>query len=179
MSPTTDITNTFYPIAADVKQGYGAQLLVGVGDVTPGPETFKAVKGIVSIDPGSLDTAKMKVTHLRSPRAAHEYSAAMRDMGNFVIKARWLPSDPSQSNQAGDGTDQPPGLLNLSVTRKHWNFIVRLTDGDPTATPPVEPEEYPFSGFVSKYKPGTFDDTNPVDLDIEITPDHDYTEALP
>jgi len=174
-----DVTDTYYPIAPDVKQGYGLQLLVGIGDLTPGPETFRAVKGLVSFEFGSLDTAKMKVTHLRSPRAAHEYAAAMRDMGNFVCKLRWLPSDPTQSNQAGDGSSLPPGLLNLSVSRKIWNFVVRVTEGDATAIPPVDPEEYPFTGFVSKYKPGTADDTNPIDLDVEITPASDYTGSLP
>jgi len=174
-----DVTDTYYSIAPDVKQGYGFQLLVGIGNASPGPETFRAVKGLVSLQFGDLTTAKMKVTHLRSPRAAHEYAAAMRDMGNFVSKFRWLPSDPTQSNADGDGSTTPPGLLNLSVSRKIWNFIVRINEGDATAIPPVLPEEYPFTGFVSKYQPGTADDTNPVDLDVEITPATDYTAGLP
>jgi len=176
--PPVDVTDTFYPIAAESIQGYGAQLLVGIGDSTPGPETFMALKGVVSIDPGSLDTAKTKVTHLRSPRAAHEYTAAMRDYGNFVVKCRYIPGDAGQGNAAGDGTSAPPGLLNLSVSRKHWNFIVRMKEAV-VGPPAVAAQEFPFSGFVSKWKLGTFDDTNPVDLDIEITPDQDYTAALP
>lgn len=164
-----DPQGTFYAISPDVKTGYGAELLVGVGDGSP--ETFNALRGVVSIGFGSLDTAVIDVTHLRSVNAAHEKTAGMRDFGAFPVKLRWLPGDDSQRNQAGNLSTLAPGLLYLNIQRSHWNFVVRLYDGSPAS-------EYPFSGIVTKFQPGEINTDGSIDLDVEITPDQDYSGGL-
>jgi hypothetical protein len=160
-----NVTDTYYE--GDAFHGYGSQLMVGQGD---SPETFVAIADIEEIQPGDMSTAVIEKTHLRSPEAHREKLAGLRDSGPFTIMGNWRPTHGSQSNAGGDG--HTLGLVGLWRTRAQKNFKIVLSDGSPST-------EWPFTGFVSKFQPGTIGKDDKVNFTAEITPISDFSAALP
>jgi hypothetical protein len=164
----SDLSNTFY--ASDGITGYGAQLFLGDG---ASPEDFEAVPYLKKLTPGALTTGVADKTHLRSPGAAKEKLATMRDFSAFAAQFIYTPKHESQSNAGGGGgAFQTGGLLALSISRAVRNWYFTIPDGSPET-------EVPFAGFVSKYQIGEINEDGTVYLDVEIMPDHDYTAQLP
>lgn len=162
-----DVTNTFY--AGEAFIGYGSQLLVGQNDGSP--ETFVAVAGITSIQPGEMSANIINKTHLRSPGRAHEKISTIRDIGPFTISGNAMPKHGSQSNAGGDGFTAG-GLLALHRSQEERNFIISLADGSPAT-------ELPFRGVVSQFQWGDIALDNLVSFTAQVQPLADYTEALP
>lgn len=163
-----DVTDTFY--AGQAINGYGSQLLVGDG---ASPEGFEAVADVVSITPGSMETAIIEKTHLRSPEAHREKMAGLRDSGPFVLELNWRPGHESQSNTGGGaGSFTQGGLIAMWRERSEKNFKIVLNDGSPAT-------EWPFRGLVSKFQPGAITGDDKINCTVEITPLQDFSADLP
>jgi Lambda phage tail tube protein, TTP len=174
-----DMTDTFYP--AEGIHGYGTQWLIGMGDVTPGPETFEAVPYVKRITPGDMTTEVMDKTHLRSPEAHREKKAGLRDSGPFAIEMIYHPKHESQSNAGGGtGVYANGGIFWMWRTRKEQNMKLILPDGDPTASPaPIEATELPFRGVITKCQVGEIGEDAVIPLMVEVTPLQDFSAGLP
>jgi Lambda phage tail tube protein, TTP len=163
----SDITDTYYP--GEAFTGYGAQLMVGQGGVSP--ETFVAIADIETITPGEMSTNVIEKTHLRSPEAHREKLAGLRDSGAFALAGNWRPTHGSHNNAGGDGFTNG-GLIALWRTRKEANFKIVLPDGSPGT-------EWPFRGVVTKFQPGEIAGDAKVPFTAEITPLGDFSADLP
>ena len=162
-----DVTGTYY--AGEAFIGYGAELLVGQNDGSP--ETFVAVAGITSIQPGEMSAAVINKTHLRSPGRAHEKISTIRDIGPFTISGNAMPTHGSQSNAGGDGFTSG-GLLAIHRSQEERNFQIVLADGSPATV-------LAFRGVVSQFQWGDIALDNLVSFTAQIQPLADYTAALP
>jgi hypothetical protein len=162
-----NVTDTFYENDTDI--GYGSQLMVGQGN---SPETFVAVKGVVSIKLGKLTNEKIKRTHLRSPNRAHEYTTGLADYDAISVRVNWDPNHGSQ-NVAGDAGDgfSGPGLLGLNISQETTNF---------KAVIPINgaPFEWPFSGKVMSFDPPEINNDGLLEATFEIQPVSDYRGDL-
>jgi hypothetical protein len=155
-----DVTDTYY--SSEGFHGYGSQLLVGDG---ASPEAFVAVAEVTAITPGSIDTADLVRTHLRSPEAHHEHLPGMRDSGEFGIAGTLRLDHESQNNA------DPNGLIFLSRTRAIRNWKIKLSDADET--------EWPFRGYVSKFQIGELGLGAVVPFTAAMRPTQDYSVNLP
>jgi len=162
-----DVTNQFY--AGEAIHGYGTQLLVGQDDGSP--ETMVAIADIETITPGTMETAVIDKTHLRSPEAHREKLLGMRDSGPFVVTGNWRPRHGSHSNAGGDGFTGG-GLVAIWRQRQERNFQILIPDGSPAL-------EWPFRGGVSKYQPGEIGVDDKIPFTAEITPLRDHSAGLP
>lgn len=170
-----DVTDTTYSIASDAIHGYGAQLLVGDG---ASPETFQAVKGIVKITPGSIETADLDTTHLRSPNRHREHRAGIRDSGPIGIEAIFLPDDESQSYAGGgSGSFASGGMLKFAEDGINRNFIIKLNNVP--AGSPDEQLALPFRGYVASWTPGEIGVDDKIMVAGSIQPSEDYASNLP
>lgn len=163
-----DVTGTYYE--GQAIHGYGAELLVGDG---ASPETFEALPYVTKIVPGSMVTAVLEKTHLRSPNAHREKKAGLRDSQAFQVELLYYPKHESQSQTGGGaGSFASGGLLYwwINRTEKNWKFI--LPDGSPET-------EMPFTGVITKYQPGEIGADGIVPLMLEITPITDFSGDLP
>lgn len=167
-----DRTDTFYA-AAEAIHGYGGQLMVGDGS---SPEQFEAIATIVSITPGAMNTDDIDRTHLRSPDAHKEHMPGMRDSGAFTCEGIWLPEEQSQSN-AGGGTGPfaSGGLVAHWRDRqvRHYKIVVLKPAGSPAAV------EWPFSGYVSQFQPGSITHTDKINFTASFQPTEAYDASLP
>lgn len=164
-----DVTDTFYALS-DAIHGYGAQLLKGDG---ASPETFQAVAGVESITPGEMTTADMRRTHLRSPDAHHEHAPGMRDSGPFELGLYWLPEDETQSNTGGgSGSFTGGGLIADWRARTVHNWKILVNNGSPDL-------EWPFTGYVSRFQPGTIGTEDMIRATAAIQPTEAYDADLP
>lgn len=165
-----DYTDTFYRIADDAIHGYGAQLMVGDG---ASPETFQAIAGILSIQPGEISTADIDTTHLRSPNRHREHRAGIRDSGPFTVTGTWLPKDESQSyTGGGSGSFVSGGLAYLAAQGTNHNFKIVLNDGSPAT-------EWPFRAYVASFTPGGIGVDDRITFTATFQPVQDYTADLP
>lgn len=157
-----DLTDTYYP-AEGSRHGYGAQVLVGDG---ASPETFEAIAEVRSIAFGEMVTAEYDRTHLRSPDAHRETAPALRSSGAFTLQMNWRPEHESQSNTGGgSGSFAGGGLLNIWINREIRNFkVVESNASSPNNV------EIPFTGFISRYQPGTIGPDDGPGLTVEIKP---------
>jgi Lambda phage tail tube protein, TTP len=163
-----DLTNTFYE--GDAFHGYGSQLFVGNG---ASPETFEAVADVISITPGTLTTAVIEKTHLRSLNAHREKLAGLRDSEAFTVMCNWRPDHESQSRLGGGvGSFTAGGLLAINISREERNYKIVLSDGSPAT-------EWPFRGICTGFTPGEIGPDNKVELTLEFTPVRDYSGSLP
>jgi hypothetical protein len=164
-----DRSDTFYAATGAI-HGYGAQLMVGDG---ASPEAFEAIAGVISITPGEMMTELIDRTHLRSPDSHREKMAGIRDSGPFVVEGIWLPEEQSQSNAGGgSGAFASGGLIALWRARTTHNFKIVLNDGSPAT-------EWPFSGIVTKFQPGTIGIDDKINFTAEFTPTEAYDADLP
>lgn len=162
-------TDTYYAATGAI-HGYGAQLMVGDG---ASPETFEAIAGVVSITPGSMDTADILRTHLRSPDAHQEHMPGLRDSGAFSVEGIWLPDEESQNNAGGGtGSFTTGGLVALWRGRATHNFKIVLGDGSPST-------EWPFTGYVAKFQPGSISGDDKINFTAEFMPTQAYDASLP
>ena len=167
-----DRTDSFYS-AAEAIHGYGAQLMVGDGS---SPQQFEAIATIVSITPGPMNTEDIDRTHLRSPDAHKEHMPGMRDSGAFTCEGIWLPEEQSQSN-AGGGT----GPFASGGLVAHWRdrqvrdykIVINKAAGSPNSI------EWPFSGYVSQFQPGSITTTDKIDFTASFQPTEAYDASLP
>lgn len=167
----SDRTDTFYAAEGAI-HGYGAQLMVGDG---ASPENFEAIAAVVGITPGSMDTADIDRTHLRSPDAHHEHMPGMRDSAAFSVAGIWLPSEQSQNNAGGgSGAFASGGLVALWRGRATHNFKIVLGAGG--GSPAVE---WPFRGYVKKFQPGEIGTTDKINFTAEFQPTEAYDADLP
>jgi hypothetical protein len=163
-----DVTGTYYENTTDI--GYGTELLVGQGD--PSPETFIAVKGVVSIKLGKLTNEKIKRTHLRSPNRAHEYTTGLADYDAISVRVNWDPNHGSQNAAGGTDGFTGPGLLGLNISQATTNFqAVIPIDGNPFT--------WPFSGKVISFDPPEINNDGLLEATFEIQPVSDYRGDLP
>lgn len=164
-----DVTDSFY--AGEAIHGYSTQLLVGDG---ASPEEFEAVADVVSITPGTMETAVIEKTHLRSPQAHREKLLGLRDSGPFVVELNWRPRHESQSNTGGgSGSFVNGGLIAIWRSRAERNFVIQINDG---GSPPLE---WPFAGGVTKFQPGGINVDDKIGCTCEITPLRDFSAQLP
>lgn len=164
-----DETGTFYPATGAI-HGYGAQWVIGDGT---SPETFQAVKAVVSITPGDMNTAVIDRTHLRSPDAHREKMAGIRDSGPFTMSLIWLPEDESQSNTGGgSGSFTAGGIVALWRNRTERNMKIILGDSSPAI-------EWPFRGVITKFQPGTIGIDDKIGATVEVTPLQAFDADLP
>lgn len=163
-----DVTGTFYENDTDI--GYGTELLVGQGD---SPETWAAVKGVVSIKLGKLTAEKIKRTHLRSPNRAHEYTAGLADYDAITVRVNWDPAHGSQKGTGtGDGFMSGRGLLALNKSLATANFKAVIPIGG-------APFEWPFAGKVLGFDPPEINNDGLLEATFEIQPVSDYRGQLP
>jgi hypothetical protein len=163
-----DRTGDFYAAEGAI-HGYGAQLLIGNG---VSPEVFEAVAFLKNIQPGTMETADMLRTHLRSPDAHQEHMPGLRDSGAFVCSGIWVPTEESLSNEGGGtGPFQNGGVIALWRARTVHNMKIILNDEDET--------EWPFRGYVRRFQPGDINNDAPIDFTIEFMPTQAYDAALP
>lgn len=140
-----DVTDTTYAIADDAIKGFGTQWLIGDG---ASPETFQAVKGVVSFQAGASSRSAIDVTHLRSPGNHEEVIAGIRRTQPFSGTVIWLPYDESQSYAGGgSGSFVAGGLAKIAETGEIRNHILRFDDGVSPAT------EMAFRGFILEFTP--------------------------
>ena len=166
----SDRTDTFYA-AEDAIHGYGAQLMIGDG---ASPEVFEAIAAVSSITPGSMETADINRTHLRSPDAHHEHMPGLRDSGAFTCALIWLPHEQSQSN-AGGGSNgfSDGGLIQKWRARTVHNWkIVLFSDGSPSI-------DWPFRGYVSRFQPSEIGATDKINAQASFQPTQAYDADLP
>src|SRR5262245_10692099 len=165
MADDANLTNDFYP-AEGSAHGYGSQLLVGFASGSPGsPEIFEAIAEVRTITPGDMTTAVYDRTHLRSPDAHREKSAALRDSGAFTLDCNWRPRHVSQSyNGGGSGSFTGGGMLRKWIERKELNYKIVKTEGENA------PIEWPFRGIITKFQPGPIGRDDGPNLTIDITP---------
>lgn len=162
----SDRTNTYYA-ATGAQSGYGTQLMVGNG---ASPETFEAIAGVVTITPGDMNTKDILRTHLRSPAAHEEHMPGLRDSGEFAVEGIWLPTEESQSNAGGgSGSFVSGGLVALWRGRATHNFRIVLPDAT----------VWPFTGYVSKFQPGSITNDDKIDFTAGFMPTQAYDTALP
>jgi hypothetical protein len=155
-----NLTDTYYAAEGSF-HGYGTQLLVGDG---ASPETFEAIAEVKTFTFGDMTTATFDRTHLRSPDAHTEIEAALRSSAAFSAVCNYRPTHESQSNAGGgSGSFTGGGLLKMWRDRSTHNFKIVLSDGSPGT-------EVPFTGFVSKYQPGTLGPDGGIDLSVEFQP---------
>lgn len=163
-----DVTGQFYENDTDI--GYGAELLVGQGN---SPETFSAVKGVVSIKLGKLTAEKIRRTHLRSPNRAHEYTTGLADYDAISVRVNWDPTHGSQAaTVVADGFVSGRGLLALNVSQATANFVARLQING-------VPFDWPFSGKVMSFDPPEINNDGLLEATFEIQPVSDYRGQLP
>ena len=163
-----DVTGTYYENDTDI--GYGTELLVGQGD---SPETFVAVKGVVSVKLGKLMAEKIRRTHLRSPNRAHEYTTGLADYDAIQVVVNWDPSHGSQNAAGGsDGFSAGRGLLGLNISQATANFQAVI----PIAGSPLT---WPFSGKVIGFDPPEINNEGLLEATFEIQPVSDYRGDLP
>jgi hypothetical protein len=171
----SDVTDTFYAVASDAIHGYGGQILVGDG---ASPETFQAVKGVIRITPGSIETADLLTTHLRSPNRHQEHRAGMRDSGEIGIEAIFLPADESQSYAGGgSGSFAQGGMLKFAEDGINRNYIIRLNDVPGGS--PGQQLELPVRGYVKGWTPGEITNDDVIKVTGSIMPSQDYVSGLP
>ena len=164
----SDRTDTFYA-AEDAIHGYGAQLMIGDGT---SPENFEAVAAIVNITPGSMDTADIDRTHLRSVDAHREHMPGLRDSGPFVCEGIWLPTEQSQSNAGGgSGAFAQGGVVAMWIARTVHNMKIVLNNGSPAT-------EWAFRGYVKKFQPGSITGDDKINFTIEFMPTDGSSHAL-
>lgn len=164
-----DVTDTYYE--GEAIHGYKSQLLVGDG---ASPEGFDAIADVISITPGTMETAVIEKTHLRSPQAHREKMLGMRDSGPFVIEVNWRPRHESQSNAGGgSGSFASGGMVAIWRNRLTKNYVIQIEDG---TSPPLE---WPFTGGVTKFQPGGINVDDKIGATIEITPLSDFSAQLP
>lgn len=163
-----NVTGTYY--ANDTDIGYGTELLVGQGD---SPETFVAVKGVISVKLGKLSAEKIKRTHLRSPNRAHEYTTGLADYDAIQVRVNWDPNHGSQNAAGGtDGFAAGRGLLGLNISQTTANFkAVLQINGSPF--------EWPFAGKVISFDPPEITNDGLLEAGYEIQPTADYRSDLP
>ena len=167
-----DRSDTFYA-AADVVNGYGAELLVSDGGTTP---VYEAIAFLSEITPGAMTTADIDRTHLRSPDAHHEHGPGLRDSGAFACKGKWVPTERSLSNAGGgSGPFADGGLVAMWRARKVYDFQIRLNDAEVTADKTL----WPFTGYVSQFQPGAINATTDIDFSASFMPTKAYDAALP
>lgn len=163
-------TNQFYPIADDAIHGYGAQLLVGNG---ASPETFQALAGLLSIQPGEINASDIDTTHLRSPNRHREHRSGIRDSAPFTVTGTWLPKDESQSYTGGGaGSFVGGGLAKHAADGQNRNYKIVLNDGSPAT-------EWPFRAYVASFTPGEIGVETKIDFTATFQPVVDYTADLP
>lgn len=159
-------TNTYYA-ATGAQSGYGTQLMVGNG---ASPETFEAIAGVVSIQPGDMSTADILRTHLRSPDAHQEHMPGLRDSGAFNVEGIWLPTEESQSNAGGgSGSFTAGGLVAIWRARTTRNFRIVLPDAT----------IWPFTAYVSQFQPGSITNDDKIDFTAGFQPTQAYDASLP
>lgn len=163
-------TDTFFAAEAAI-HGYGAQLMKGDGG---GSETFEAIAAIRNINFGSMQTADIIRTHLRSPDAHQEHMPGMRDSGAFSCEAIWLPLEESQSyTGGGSGSFSGGGTVKDWANRTIHNYkIVLYADGSPSI-------EWPFRAYVSQFQPGTIGVDDLITATIGFQPTEDFSTDLP
>lgn len=161
----SDVTGTFYPLAADSVHGYGAQLMVAVAD---SPNSYQAIAGLKSITPGDATTADIDITHLRSPAAHREHRPGLRDNGPFSCTGVFLPGDESQS-LAGGGTGvfADGGLYYMWKNRSLHDFKVVFNDGSPN-------NDFTFTAYVSQYQIGEIGPDDVVTFSASFMPTESY-----
>ena len=162
-----NVTGTYY--ANDTDIGYGTELLVGQGN---SPETFVAVKGVVSIKLGKLTNEKIRRTHLRSPNRAHEYTTGLADYDAISVRVNWDPNHGSQNAAGGSDGFTGDGLLGLNISQATTNFIARLQIAG-------TPFDWPFSGKVISFDPPEITNDGLLEATFEIQPVSDYRSDLP
>jgi hypothetical protein len=165
-----DRTDTFYALDAAI-HGYGAQIMVGNG---ASPEVFEAIAAVNSITPGTMATADIQRTHLRSPDAHHEHMPGMRDSGPFTLTGTWIPTEQSQSNAGGgSGAFASGGLVALWRARTTHNFQIVLNDGSPGTA-------WPFRGYIAGFQPGSITiEDRVIDFTASVQPTEAYDADLP
>lgn len=161
-----DVTGTYYENDTDI--GYGTELLVGQGD---SPETFVAVKGVVSIKLGKLTNEKIKRTHLRSPNRAHEYTTGLADYDAISVRVNWDPNHGSQNRVGTTDGFTGAGLLGLNISQATTNFQAVI----PIAGSPFT---WPFSGKVISFDPPEINNDGLLEATFEIQPVSDYRGDL-
>jgi hypothetical protein len=166
-----DYTDTTYRTAG--VDGYLAQLKLGDG---ASPETFQAVAHVTSIQPGSMTTEVIDVTHLRSPEAHREKIAGLRDTGPFSLEGIWVPNDESQSNTGGgSGSFTGGGLAALARSREERNWVIEFAVAQ-FGSPALE---WAFAGILTDFTPGRVAAGEALRFTAAITPVRDVTSALP
>ena len=156
--------------------GYGAQLLMGTEEASPGgspdQDQFSVIGYVMSITPGDMSSNIINKTHLRSIGAHHEKLVGLRDSGPFTCELTWAPTEEAQSNAGGGAAAfANGGLLGVWTSRAERNFRIVLSDEAAT--------EWDFVGAVSRFQPGEIGLENVVTATVEITPLRDSTEFLP
>lgn len=165
-----DRTGTYYAASEGI-HGYGAEL-----QCKSGGGTWESVAGVTVITPGSMETADIVQTHLRSPDAHHEHRPGMRDSGAFELELIWLPEEQSQSNAGGgSGPFTSGGMVALwrARTTHDWRIVIP-TPGSPSGI------YWPFRGYVSRFQPtaiGVADEV--VKANVGIMPTEAYDADLP
>jgi hypothetical protein len=171
-----DVTDTYYPGEAFI--GYGAQILVGQGDTTPGPETFVAVPDIESITPGDMTTGVIQKTHLRSPGRHHEKLATLRDSGPIALAGNYRPAHGAHRQEAADGFLDGFSLISLWRNVTECNFKLVLPEEAGLVGTPAAAIELPLRGVVTKYQIGVLGLDGKCPFTCEITPLQDYSDSF-
>lgn len=166
-----DVTGDYYSVADVARIGYGTEWLIGD---SASPETFQAVKGVVSFQPGSLTTGTVDVTHLRSEGRHREMIAGIRESGPFQGTLIWIPEDESQS-YAGGGTGSftGGGLAKLAETGEQRNMKLRFDNGTSPAL------EWPFRGFITEFTPSAIVVDDKLTMTVSVQPAKSYSAGLP
>jgi hypothetical protein len=163
-----DVTGTFY--AGDAFIGYGAELRIGQGDDSPGPETFVAVADVTVITPGDMSTGVVDITHLRSLDRHREKKLTIRDSGPFQISGNYRPGHGSHTVAGGDGFAATRSLVSLWRDCVEANFEIELPAD--AGSPAIVLE---FRGGVTKYQIGSIALDQKVEFSAEVTPLGAYT----
>lgn len=174
MAFPNEVTDTTYAIADAVVPGLGTQWLIGDG---ASPETFEAVAGVVSFQPGSSPANKIPVTHLRSPGRTEESIAGLITMSAFTGVLRWLPAHRSQSYVGGGSSAfATGGLPKLKETGEIRNHKLRFVDsgGSPSGF------EWEFRGYVEDFTPGQgIEIDGVIGASVSVMPVQEFMSTLP
>jgi hypothetical protein len=182
MPVENDVTDLYYDGEAFI--GYGAQLMVGLGDGVEGspgtPETFVAVPDLATITPGDMTTGVVEITHLRSPRRHREKKGTLRDSGPIVLAGNYRPTHGAHKQDGGDGFDAEHSLISLWINVTENNFLLVLPDRQDAGAEgdPLVGIALPIRGFVSKYQVGELGVNDKVPFTCEVTPLRDYSSGF-
>lgn len=137
--------------------GYLATFSIGAGS----PPTYTAITEMKSIDPDFVDVPQVSTSHLLSVNNTEEFIPGMIKPGTNKLTGQFV----------GDATHLQFLTLAQSQTFFPWQIKAPMQRSAKTYTATG-------FGYISKYKPGPFENNKPVEYSVEVQISGAITETI-